>query len=182
MRWILSKTLSSMCRRLSRVLATRRANFLTICLCPPIAPSLSRRSATMDSWSPAQLKLMELGNNEKLNRFLEKHGVPKTVPAQQKYNTPQALAYREKLKCEAEGREWKKPKSMKASSSSKNIGGGGEERSRGSSSSGGGGGGRGSIAEKAKKAKAPKMKKGQFDLATVRGCPPRGAAGVGRGG
>lgn len=138
----------------------------------------------MDSWSPAQLKLMETGSNEKMNRFLEKHGVHKTVPAQQKYNTPQALAYREKLKCEAEGREWKKPKSMKGSSSSKSNGGEAKERSRGSSSSGGGGGGGsgGSIAEKAKKAKPPKMKNGQFDLATVRGERPReGRPGLGPG-
>ena len=47
----------------------------------------------MDSWSPPQLKLMETGSNEKMNRFLEKHGVPKATPAQQKYNTPQAAAY-----------------------------------------------------------------------------------------
>jgi hypothetical protein len=36
--------------------------------------SSRRRSATMDSWAPAQLKLMEAGNNEKMNRFMEKHG------------------------------------------------------------------------------------------------------------
>ena len=77
--------------------------------------------------------------------------MPKTVPAQQKYNTPQALAYREKLKCEAEGREWKKPKSMKSSSSSSSS------SSKSSSGGGGGGGGYsggggGSIVDKAKKA------------------------------
>lgn len=117
----------------------------------------------MDSWSPTQLKLMEHGGNEKMNRFLEKHGVSKTVPAQQKYNTPQAAAYRDKLKCEAEGREWKKPKSMKSGGSSHSkstsVGGAGREDAGAS------------IAEKARKekTKGPKMKKGQFDLATGAG-------------
>jgi len=117
------------------------------------------RSATMDTWTPAQLKLMEAGTNDKLNRFLEKHGVSKGVPAPHKYTTPAALAYREKIKCEAEGREWKRPKSMRGSASS----------SSSKSTGGGGGGGNSSIVENVKKVKAPKIKTGQFDLATGAG-------------
>merc|ERR1719199_633144 len=48
------------------------------------------RSTTMDSWKPIQLKMMELGGNQKLKSFLEQHGVPEDLPIAEKYSTKAA--------------------------------------------------------------------------------------------
>ena len=70
------------------------------------------RSATMDTWTVAQFAMMRLGGNEKQKKFFDKYGVSKSTPAREKYNTDVAVAYRDKLKANAEGREWKKPKGL----------------------------------------------------------------------
>lgn len=70
------------------------------------------RSATMDTWTAAQFAMMRRGGNEKQKKFFDKYGVAKSTPAREKYNTDVAVAYREKLKANAEGREWKKPKGL----------------------------------------------------------------------
>ena len=44
------------------------------------------RSVTMDSWSEIQLKKMEAGGNDRLNRFLAARGVPKETDIPAKYN------------------------------------------------------------------------------------------------
>jgi hypothetical protein len=44
----------------------------------------------MDSWSPDQLKRMQLGGNDALNNFFQKYGVEKTVDIKEKYNTKAA--------------------------------------------------------------------------------------------
>merc|ERR1719454_2077774 len=43
------------------------------------------RSITMDSWKPGQLRLMELGGNEKLKAFFKQHGIPDSAPIVEKY-------------------------------------------------------------------------------------------------
>ena len=70
------------------------------------------RSATMDTWTAAQFAMMRAGGNDKQKKFFDKYGVAKSTPAREKYNTDVAVAYREKLKANAEGREWKKPKGL----------------------------------------------------------------------
>mmetsp|Transcript_34144 Transcript_34144/g.65234 ORF Transcript_34144/g.65234 Transcript_34144/m.65234 type:complete len:489 (+) Transcript_34144:243-1709(+) len=68
------------------------------------------RSVNMDSWSADQLKKMQLGGNKKMNAFFQEYGVPKNTDIVTKYNSRAAEYYREKLKAEVEGREWKAPK------------------------------------------------------------------------
>ncbi|GIL50118.1 hypothetical protein Vafri_6429 [Volvox africanus] len=67
------------------------------------------RSVTMDSWSPEQLKKMQLGGNAKLNAFLKQYGVDKNVDIRDKYNTRAAEFYREKLRASIEGRDYTPP-------------------------------------------------------------------------
>mmetsp|Transcript_17770 Transcript_17770/g.21571 ORF Transcript_17770/g.21571 Transcript_17770/m.21571 type:complete len:331 (-) Transcript_17770:1100-2092(-) len=62
------------------------------------------RSITMDSWSSKQIKLMRLGGNDKLRKFFEKYGISKNTSIQQKYHSPAAQLYRERLTAEYEGK------------------------------------------------------------------------------
>ncbi|EFN56498.1 hypothetical protein CHLNCDRAFT_14348, partial [Chlorella variabilis] len=48
------------------------------------------RSVTMDAWNPDQLRRMQLGGNDKLNKFLEQYGVAKAVEIREKYNSKAA--------------------------------------------------------------------------------------------
>eukprot|EP00927_Polykrikos_kofoidii_P005210 TRINITY_DN12080_c0_g1_i1.p1 TRINITY_DN12080_c0_g1~~TRINITY_DN12080_c0_g1_i1.p1 ORF type:complete len:482 (+),score=80.96 TRINITY_DN12080_c0_g1_i1:63-1448(+) len=61
------------------------------------------RSTTMDSWKPAQLRLMELGGNRRLKACFKEHGVPEDAPITEKYNTRAADWYRKNLRALAEG-------------------------------------------------------------------------------
>eukprot|EP00238_Polyblepharides_amylifera_P003206 CAMPEP_0196594556 /NCGR_PEP_ID=MMETSP1081-20130531/78674_1 /TAXON_ID=36882 /ORGANISM="Pyramimonas amylifera, Strain CCMP720" /LENGTH=400 /DNA_ID=CAMNT_0041918851 /DNA_START=380 /DNA_END=1582 /DNA_ORIENTATION=- len=63
----------------------------------------------MDSWSDIQLKKMQLGGNKKMNNFFKEHGISKETDIVTKYNSQAAEHFREKIKAEAEGREWKAP-------------------------------------------------------------------------
>lgn len=74
------------------------------------------RSVNMDSWSPDQLKKMQLGGNKKMNDFFKEYGVKKETDIVTKYNSRAAEYYREKLKAEVEGREWTAPKKPSSSS------------------------------------------------------------------
>ena len=47
--------------------------------------------------------MMRMGGNDKFNSFLSSHNVPKTMQIAQKYNTPAALFYRERLNAEVNG-------------------------------------------------------------------------------
>jgi hypothetical protein len=47
--------------------------------------------------------MMRLGGNDKFNSFLAEHKIPKTMMIPQKYNTPAALFYRERLNAEVNG-------------------------------------------------------------------------------
>lgn len=128
------------------------------------------RSATMDTWTAAQFAMMRRGGNEKQKKFFDKYGVAKSTPAREKYNTDVAVAYREKLRANAEGREWKKPKGL----------GKGEKRSIAGQSSSSSSGRRShssgtyvaSVADagaSAKKHSSSRRGNGAFDLATGTG-------------
>jgi len=62
------------------------------------------RSISLDEWTEAQLKFMELGGNAKMNGFLHKYDVARDTSAPRKYNCPAAQLYRERLLAEVEGR------------------------------------------------------------------------------
>ena len=62
------------------------------------------RSVSMDSWSEKQIKQMRMGGNDKCNSFLAKYGVAKETPIANKYNSPAAQLYRDRLLAEVEGR------------------------------------------------------------------------------
>ena len=124
------------------------------------------RSATMDTWTAAQFFAMRAGGNDKQRKFFEKYGVAKATPAREKYNTDVAVAYRDKLKAVAEGREWKRPKGLgKAKSHSTSSRSSG--RSRESREASGGFADAGSLGASGKK--KPAEKRGAFDLATGTG-------------
>ncbi|KAI3961973.1 hypothetical protein MKW92_013705 [Papaver armeniacum] len=71
------------------------------------------RSVTMDSWSEIQLKKMESGGNEQLNKFLSQYGIPKETDINAKYNSNAASIYREKIQALSEGRSWREPPVVK---------------------------------------------------------------------
>lgn len=62
------------------------------------------RSVTMDSWTDKQIRMMQLGGNEQFKEAFASAGVPTTLSIQQKYNTPQAEAYRQRLSALADNK------------------------------------------------------------------------------
>ncbi|XP_060176827.1 ADP-ribosylation factor GTPase-activating protein AGD7-like [Lycium barbarum] len=73
------------------------------------------RSVTMDSWSEIQLRKMELGGNDKLNKFMAPYGIPKETDIVTKYNTKAASIYRDRIQTLAEGKPWRDPPVVKES-------------------------------------------------------------------
>ncbi|KAK4377663.1 hypothetical protein RND71_003959 [Anisodus tanguticus] len=73
------------------------------------------RSVTMDSWSEIQLRKMELGGNDKLNKFMGQYGISKDTDIITKYNTNAASIYRDKIQNLAEGKPWRDPPIIKES-------------------------------------------------------------------
>ncbi|KAF8117328.1 hypothetical protein N665_0011s0051 [Sinapis alba] len=71
------------------------------------------RSVTMDSWSEIQIKKMEAGGNERLNKFLSQYGIPKETDIISKYNSKAASVYRDRIQALAEGRSWSDPPVVK---------------------------------------------------------------------
>ena len=67
------------------------------------------RSVGMDSWNAVQLRKMELGGNQKVNAFLQKHGIPKDAPIHLKYDSAAAEQFREKIRVEADGGKYVEP-------------------------------------------------------------------------
>ncbi|KAI7846015.1 hypothetical protein COHA_000553 [Chlorella ohadii] len=67
------------------------------------------RSVTMDAWNPDQLRRMQLGGNDKLNKFLAQYGVAKHTEIRDKYNSKAAEFFREKLRAEVDGRPYTPP-------------------------------------------------------------------------
>jgi ADP-ribosylation factor GTPase-activating protein 1 len=58
----------------------------------------------MDSWNEKQINMMRSGGNDECVAFLAKYNVPKSMPIPQKYNTPAALLYKDRLLAKVEGR------------------------------------------------------------------------------
>ncbi|KAJ0262224.1 ADP-ribosylation factor GTPase-activating protein AGD7 [Hirschfeldia incana] len=71
------------------------------------------RSVTMDSWSEIQIKKMDAGGNEKLNKFLALYGISKETDIVAKYNSNAASVYRDRIQALAEGRQWRDPPVVK---------------------------------------------------------------------
>ncbi|XP_009804190.1 probable ADP-ribosylation factor GTPase-activating protein AGD6 [Nicotiana sylvestris] len=71
------------------------------------------RSVTMDSWSEIQLKKMELGGNDNLNKFMAQYGIRKETDIVTKYNTNAASVYRDRIQSLAEGKPWRDPPVVK---------------------------------------------------------------------
>ncbi|XP_016435218.1 putative ADP-ribosylation factor GTPase-activating protein AGD6 [Nicotiana tabacum] len=71
------------------------------------------RSVTMDSWSEIQLKKMELGGNDNLNKFMDQYGIRKETDIVTKYNTKAASVYRDRIQSLAEGKPWRDPPVVK---------------------------------------------------------------------
>ena len=86
------------------------------------------RSATMDSWSVDQLNSMRAGGNVEMNAFMERYGTDARTPTRVKYESDAARAWRERVKCVANGGAWKRPKWLKSSGGK--AGGGGEREER----------------------------------------------------
>ena len=89
------------------------------------------RSATMDTWTQAEARMMEKGGNNRQRKFFDKYGLHNGTPHREKYNHQIAEAYRGKLKAEAEGKEWKRPKWMKKGGGGGGGGGGFHVHTRG---------------------------------------------------
>eukprot|EP00439_Symbiodinium_sp_Y106_P046019 s308_g5.t2 len=53
------------------------------------------QSLYLDAWKPVHLKMMELGGNERFQKFMEAQGVPEDMPIREKYSTRAAKWYRE---------------------------------------------------------------------------------------
>ncbi|RLN70148.1 hypothetical protein BBJ28_00022253 [Nothophytophthora sp. Chile5] len=62
------------------------------------------RSVTMDSWTDKQVLQMQKGGNEAFREAFATAGVPTDLSISEKYNTPQAEAYRQRLTAVVEGR------------------------------------------------------------------------------
>lgn len=60
-------------------------------------------SVTLDHWTPSQLRMMELGGNQRWNDFLLEQGIPEDMPIREKYSTRGAAWYRACLRAEADG-------------------------------------------------------------------------------
>lgn len=60
-------------------------------------------SMSLDRWKPAQLKMMELGGNQRFQKFMSEQGVPEDLPIREKYSTRAAAWYRINLIALAEG-------------------------------------------------------------------------------
>ncbi|KAG2521820.1 hypothetical protein JM16_004312 [Phytophthora kernoviae] len=98
------------------------------------------RSVTMDSWTDKQVLQMQKGGNDTFRQAFSAAGVPTDLSISEKYNTPQAEVYRQRLTAVVEGRtppslpQWdpsmRKPASSSFSSASYAGGGsaGGDTR------------------------------------------------------
>mmetsp|Transcript_32202 Transcript_32202/g.53795 ORF Transcript_32202/g.53795 Transcript_32202/m.53795 type:complete len:301 (-) Transcript_32202:10-912(-) len=81
------------------------------------------RSVSMDSWNDKQIQKMRVGGNDQCINFLKNYGIAKTTPISQKYNTPAAMLYRDRIDAAANGRPL--PTELPAPEGSGSGGGGG---------------------------------------------------------
>lgn len=61
------------------------------------------RSIKMDSWTDKQVESMRQGGNEKLNTYLENHGISRTLVIQNKYDNDPAQLYQLQLNARVKG-------------------------------------------------------------------------------
>mmetsp|Transcript_20786 Transcript_20786/g.66898 ORF Transcript_20786/g.66898 Transcript_20786/m.66898 type:complete len:416 (-) Transcript_20786:427-1674(-) len=102
------------------------------------------RSVTMDTWSEKQVKMMKLGGNGALKAWWREHGVPESATFSQRYGSPAAKLYADRLVAKVEGRPLptELPKvATQASTVYDSASSRGSGMSAGGFSGGGGGGG-----------------------------------------
>lgn len=96
---------------------------------------------------------MRVGGNDQCIQFLKQYGIPKNMPIPQKYNTPAAMLYKDRIDAAANGRPL--PTELPTTggggnshgSQSGNMSGAGSAHSSSGNLSGGGGGGHSSVAQ-----------------------------------
>lgn len=94
------------------------------------------RSVTMDKWKDIELAKMKAGGNRKFAEFLQSQpDFKEKWTIQEKYNSRAAALFRDKVACEAEGREWSQSTSPAANYVPPTLGGMGP-RTNSSKSSG----------------------------------------------
>ncbi|CAL2029050.1 unnamed protein product [Caenorhabditis brenneri] len=82
------------------------------------------RSVTMDKWKDIELAKMKAGGNRKFAEFLQSQPDYKEKwTIQEKYNSRAAALFRDKVACEAEGREWSQSTSPAANYVPPTLGG-----------------------------------------------------------
>ncbi|CAI5437496.1 unnamed protein product [Caenorhabditis angaria] len=87
------------------------------------------RSVTMDKWKDIELAKMKAGGNRKFSEFLQSQpDFKENWTIQEKYNSRAAALFRDKVACEAEGREWSLSTSSAANYIPPTLGGGNASR------------------------------------------------------
>ncbi|CAI2319984.1 unnamed protein product [Caenorhabditis sp. 36 PRJEB53466] len=102
------------------------------------------RSVTMDKWKDVELAKMKAGGNRKFAEFLQSQpDYREKWTIQEKYNSRAAALFRDKVACEAEGREWSQSTSPAANyvpptlgGTNRAVGGSSTSKSSGNSSLG----------------------------------------------
>uniref|UniRef100_A0A8R1DWZ2 ADP-ribosylation factor GTPase-activating protein 1 n=1 Tax=Caenorhabditis japonica TaxID=281687 RepID=A0A8R1DWZ2_CAEJA len=83
------------------------------------------RSVTMDKWKDIELAKMKAGGNRKFAEFLQSQpDFREKCTIQEKYNSKAAALFRDKVACEAEGRDWDQSTSPAANYVPPTLGGG----------------------------------------------------------
>ncbi|KAF1770822.1 hypothetical protein GCK72_002646 [Caenorhabditis remanei] len=96
------------------------------------------RSVTMDKWKDIELAKMKAGGNRKFAEFLQSQPDYKEKwTIQEKYNSKAAALFRDKVACEAEGREWSQSTSPANNYVPPTLGGMGARTNSGTSKSSG---------------------------------------------
>jgi len=70
------------------------------------------RSISMDSWTPKQIKMMQVGGNTKFHEFLREYGIPLNTPTKEKYTTQVVEYYKKKILALVEGRSFEIPTNL----------------------------------------------------------------------
>lgn len=60
----------------------------------------------MDQFKPDEMKAMELGGNQNAHDWMESHGLDLSLKLQEKYTSPVAEDYKDKLAADVQGVEW----------------------------------------------------------------------------
>lgn len=95
------------------------------------------RSVMMDQFKDDELKLMEIGGNERARIYFEEHGITPETSIVDKYNSTVAEDYRELLAAELKGEEFvRRDRPVHIPQTNKNYGSDDASTSKGASSSG----------------------------------------------